>query len=467
MTELSQPLPESSAAEDQASTARRPVRSRWARRLWTVPWKWTVGALLTQTLLGAVLVFGWLQRWTCRTAVKTWWRHAGRPGRTLALGLAPDPALAAHVHAPDWFRALPAGTMGAADGGTSRRWLGSLRANFRTGWQGLLNTLALTLPAGVLMQLGWWGGWQNSFHKGYEQFLVGPAVSWLGIMLFVGAMFYLPLALARQAVTGQWREFWRWSTTWTLVRHAWAGCAALAVLGAFLNVGAMALKTWPAFLPQARTSERIQELVKAGLDPAAAAQSLTFPPGAPDWNQLTEAEARAILDRHFVFAGFVVFGSLLVWRGLAGRVYASAVVRAVQRGALGEEQLSEREWRTLAGFGLLRTREARPRWWPVRLAAWAASRTGRLACAVTVFLGWFLFVGVAYVGEFLAFHPIIGFLNQPLVQIPWFRYVPAHLQDPAPALWLTVLVLVGVLCFSRLSRWFRARRGTPRLAPET
>lgn len=444
------------------AVSREPAAARgaagvWVRRLWSVPWKLAVGTWLTQTWLGGLLVAGWMQRWTCRAAVRRWWVLAGKPGRRLDAAAGVLPELAGFARAPHWISGPPVGALGAGPGESPKGFLAGLRLNFRLGLQALLNTLALTLPGGVLMLLGWWGGWQNSFHKGYEEFLVGPTVSWLGILLFIAAMFYLPMALARQAVTGQWREFWRGSTVWTVVRHGWAGCAGLALLAAALNLGVMGLKAWPSFVPQAKTSERIRALVATGLDPREAARQLSFPVGEPDWNRLTEDEARRILDRHFLASGLAVFLALLVLRGWAGRVYAGALVRAVRRGALGEEQLSEAEWRTLSALGLLRTEEGPRRVWLVRAAVWAASRTGRFVCAALVFAGWFFFIGFAYVSAFLAYHPIVSFLNQPLMQWPVFRYVPAHLEDPAPAWVLTVLVLAGVWVGRRVLRRFRRR----------
>ena len=76
----------------------------------------------------------------------------------------------------------------------------------------------MILPVGALWLLSWWGGWQNSFHKGYEQAWVGPVVGLLGIGLFLPVMTYVPLAQARQAATGSWRAFWDLSLIRRLAR---------------------------------------------------------------------------------------------------------------------------------------------------------------------------------------------------------------------------------------------------------
>jgi hypothetical protein len=53
-------------------------------------------------------------------------------------------------------------------------------------------------------------------------------------------------------------------------------------------------------------------------------------------------------------------------------------------------------------------------------------RTTILCAAVLV---WFTFVAQMYVREFLVYHPYRGFMNQPLVQLPWVRFVPAELRS--------------------------------------
>lgn len=300
------------------------------------------------------------------------------------------------------------------------------------------NVLALTLPAGMLWALGWWGGWQNSFHKGYEQAAVGPGVSVLGIALFVAAMCYVPMALTRQAVTGQWQAFWQWRTVVTLLRHSWLPTAALALLFAGLNMGAMTLKSWPYFAPQMRTSA----------NPAPPAGTATpSPRTAPatagiDWDQLTDAQALAHLNRHFLVSAVYVFGALLLLRSAAARIYAGAMLRCVQSGALRGEQLAENERLLLQRLQLhpTRARPPRPSW--NRVLAFTASGTAAALGMLATVLLWLGFVAQIYVSEFLQFHPVIGWLNQPLVQLPWFRYVPPHLQDPSGELALTALVLL-------------------------
>lgn len=433
-----------------------PVRRQSWRRLLTVPIKVTVGAFLTQMVFGGVLVFGWMQSWTRRAAFRAWWRQSAHRDKPFEVLAETDPILRDNRHAPNWL-----GTQGyrrPAPGlrGGFAALVGSALAHARRGVQGLLNVWALTLPGLALMALGWWGGWLNSFHKGYEQHQVGPLVSLVGIALFLAAMFYVPMATVRQAVTDRWRAFWQWRVVWTLVRHAGLGMVGLALLFVALNAGAMILKTWPYFMPQAKIEARTRQLEAEGLSREAALLAAQEPPEeGPDWNRLTDAEALAILNRHFFLSGFYLFGALLLLRTTAARVYAGAVQRAIQDGSLGEDRLAEEEWRVLHTLGLLEVRPPRRRSAPVRWIAWAATRTGRLVCGIVLLFVWFAFVAQTYIAQFFHFHPVFGWLNQPLVQLPWFRYIPAHLADPVEE-WFAALVAILLLGLGALV--FRSRQ---------
>lgn len=416
-----------------------PARHRWRRRA-KASLGFLLGAWCTQSLLGAVFVFGWLQRRTQRAAWQYWWKHGPRREPDFATSDALGDAGQELGVGPHGCQA--SGGAGATGGGkaTGRKVLGTGLIYLRLGFQGLLNVSALTLPAGVLWSLSWWGGWQNSFHKGYEEAYVGPLVGVLGIFLFVAAMVYVPLALARQAVTGQWRAFWQWRTVTVLLRRSWIPNAFIALLFCGLNFGAMALKTGPYFVPQVKT------LAKATVEEAPGTRG-----SGVDWNELTEAEALAFLNRYYLFSGGYLFAALILLRTAMARVYAGAVLRAVQGGALGEEELAESEWRILHRLELLQRRPAPPqsRW--IRLARWAATRSAAVVGAVATGSLWLAFVAQIYVSEFLNYHPVVGWLNQPLVQLPWFRYVPAGLESRAGEIVFTMLAL-GCVIVSFLRR---------------
>jgi hypothetical protein len=49
----------------------------------------------------------------------------------------------------------------------------------------------------------------------------------------------------------------------------------------------------------------------------------------------------------------------------------------------------------------------------------------------TLLVVWLGFVAKVYVGEFFNYHPVVGFVNHPLIQAPCCNYVPAHLGTPS------------------------------------
>ena len=190
-------------------------RGGWPWRALMFVWKYAIGVLLCLTPVSAILAVGWSYRLMQRSTLKRWHRLSGfgadGTGFTdFALG---DSRTADHVGWPNWILGSPDAEwrIDAGPGRVTvlvRRLVGSIWANLRIGVQATINTALLVLPCGALWLLSWWGGWQNSFHKGYEQAWVGPVVGILGIVLFILVMTYVPMAQARQASAGSWRAFW-------------------------------------------------------------------------------------------------------------------------------------------------------------------------------------------------------------------------------------------------------------------
>jgi hypothetical protein len=63
----------------------------------------------------------------------------------------------------------------------------------------------------------------------------------------------------------------------------------------------------------------------------------------------------------------------------------------------------------------------------VRAVGGVASLTARSGAVALAALLWLAFVAQIFVSEFLHYHPFVGWLNQPLVLLPWFHYVPPGL----------------------------------------
>ncbi len=355
-------------------------------------WRALVGALLCQGLPSSVLVVGWTQRLMQRETLRSWHgqrRDAGPPDfETFA---AADEATAGAACPPAWV-------LGPAPRARLRDRVRGLWDNARLGIAATCNVWALTLPGCVLWLFSWYDGWSNSFNKGYEQAEVGPLVSLLGTALFIGAMLYVPMAQARQAATGSFRAFWDVRLVWDLARRRWWPYVRLAALYALLFVPVMILKTAPIAFDR-----------------------------LPGYASRDDARVLELLATYFFWSGLLVFGAYVLVRRAAARIYACAVLDALRAGALLQEQLAPLERSALDRLGLLHPEPAPERHVVVRAlrgaGLWAA-RSAAVAAAAAIWLG---FVAQIYVSEFLNYHAALGWLNQPLVQLPFFRYIPPGL----------------------------------------
>jgi hypothetical protein len=419
MTTLAPPVIETSAAPS-------PPPAQWFWRCVLAPIKLFWGAIFCQSLLGSLLIVGWTQRFGQRTVLKRWWAASKKKNESFENFLSNDRRTREHLHWPNWFVQQP---LPAADASFFARVFalaGSLVRNSKLGWQGILNTWLLTLPAGALWLFAWHFGWDNSFNKGYEQFWVGPALGWMGIMAFIAVMFYLPMAQARQSATGHWKSFFQFALIWRLVRQRWIANLGLAILYAAVSMPLMLLTFMPIFFPN--ISPKLE--------------------GAPP------AQAIAALNAFYFWAAFFVFPAFVFLRWVAARIYAGAVLQAVQGGGLAHDALDEFEWRTLHRLELLAIQPSRPRHFLVRLAAWAATRAGRIAAGFFTFLVWFGFVVQIFIGAFFSYRGPATWLNQPLVQLPWFHHIPARLKNPGPEILFAGMVLLAIWAIPAVIRSF-------------
>ena len=424
--------------------------SRVGRWFWGAV-KYLVGVLGTQGLVGAIVVIGWSYRVAQRAAWKVWWGRGGAGHGSFAEFLAAREETRRQVRWPNWFvdqeaREIWRGEAGEVKGGRVRRaWrvlFGSLAVNFRLGWQGILNVWLFTLPGCLLLWFAWYDGWNNSFSKGYEHFEVGPLTGVAGIGLFIMAMLYVPLAQARQAVTGEWRAFYDFGLIARLALRGWLGCLVLAGFYAAVSVPVGMLKTLPMFFPQ--------------MNPAQAAEVAALAP------ELAKVKVEGILGRYFFSAALVVFPAYVLLRVLGARLYARGILRGLRDGWVSPGDLAGNERAILERLELVRVGERRA--WPklveviARTGSWGA-RVGALGALGFV---WFLFVAQIFVTEFFSYHPAVGWLNQPLVQVPWFKYLPESVEKPGDEVGFLLLVLgviVAVRGVRRVGRFLRGAGG--------
>ncbi len=372
-------------------------------------WKFLFGVLLTQTLLGSILVVGWTWRAAQRAVQKRWWKLSGATGACFcdfvqcssfhrSLGGWPNWIL---EHNRAWLSAHR--TPGSAKlARIGKSLVHSLWLNLKIGVQAIFNTWVLTMPGCVMMLFSWYAGWHNSFNKGYEQAIVGPVTGFGGIALFIAAMYYVPMAQIRQASTGDWRAFYQFKLVWQLIRKKWLACFALALLYTAFSVPVTILKTVPEFFIQ--------------MNPSLADRS--------------PAELLKFAKTYYFYSAFILFAAFVILRIAAARIYAASLLANLQSGALTEESLAENEWETLHRLDLLTVPPQPERHVLVRTAAWLGTRMGRIVTGFALFLVWFSFVGQVYISEFFMKSPNgRGWLNQPLVQLPWFNYIPNSLKQ--------------------------------------
>jgi hypothetical protein len=238
---------------------------------------------------------------------------------------------------------------------------------------------------------------------------VGPLTGWLGIVCFIVAMFYVPLAQARQAATGSCRAFYEFRFVWRLVKGRWRGSLWLALLYALLALPVGILKTAPAFFPQWN----------------------------PALEDATDAEVLRILNAYYFWSSAAVLGCFVLLKLSAARVYAASLLSAVERGSIDRDQLHSWERSALDQLGLLQPSQFRTRHPVVRTATGAGRLVRGSALGLATFVLWFSFVAQIFVSEFFNYHPLDsvrghflgGWMNQPLVQLPWFNYTPSSLES--------------------------------------
>jgi hypothetical protein len=359
-------------------------------------WRWFVGAIFTLTPLTAILVVGWTQRATARTVARNWHRRAGNAANTFADFAAEDPETSRLAHWPRWIMADDAGALFAQTRRSgplrglaliARALFGSLWLNAKAGVGALIPIAIVAAPAGVLFLMSWWGGWENSFNKGYEQAWVGPTVAFAGIIYFVVVMTLLPLAEVRQAVNASWRAFFDIAFLRRAAREVRLGLIGLAALFVTAGFVVAALKIAPLGL-----GNTLQ----------------------------TAKDVERVAGQYPLLIAAVLFPLYLALRLAAARVYARAAVKIAARD--GGEPFAARERALLERLSLAADGPPRQRGALARVVVGSGSfAAGTLASAVT-FAVWFGFVGEIYVAQFLA-HDWTHWVNHPLVQLPWVSSV--------------------------------------------
>ena len=365
-------------------------------------WKLALGILLSTSLFLSVLVVGWTARLMQRTALKSWWRRHRQPFRKMlrfrdvATG---RPGWVEHAGWPNWLVSQSIGD--DLRRGQVHRLLGGLWLNFRIGVQMAFNTGIILIIPCLMWSFSWFAGWQVSFNKVYEYFANGMALGWTGILLFVVAMFYVPMAQARQAVSGEWRAFYDFRLIRRIIRRRWFLCALLATGYAVTGFVIMILMSIPM-------SPELQDYLN------------TLPP---------EKQVQ-IGKLYFLGAAVFIFPAYVALRWWAARIYASAVSQMMARGEIKPEELSPAE---RLGFPpeVINAPDAAAEWRRRdAVLSWTLSAPFRFGAGVLVFFAWLVFVFEIYIAQFFVYRGPRVWFNHPLVQLPWSDYTPSSHAEP-------------------------------------
>ena len=361
------------------------------------------------SLLSAVVVLGWVLRLMQRRILAHWWKRRTDPTQHAelrgylaaqsALGVAASPVrLVVGDRLREGWQALQAGPWWRRPARLLALAVGGLGRNVTRGLGGVLAVGLVTWPVGTLWLMGWQAGWNVSFHKVYEESSMGPTSGLIGILLYALVMIYLPMAQAHQAAAGDWTAFFQVRIVRRLIMSRGGATFMLAVAYVLLVIPVNVLLVIPMFMPQMM----------------------------PAVEDMTNAELIQLLRRFGLLMGLVVLPMYLALRLFAARVYAGAMLDLLRREPQRAHELPVPMRQALDALGHIPAEPApRP-----HLVVTGMMKSLRLACVAATILAWIAVASQLYVVEFMNNHGQRGWLNHPLIQVPWTTYIPPALKLP-------------------------------------
>jgi len=403
---MTTPLLESRPASGVRPTPSKPTGGLLSWPGWALGWLWAfaVGAVFCTQLALSFLVLGWLGRWVRGRVLRGLYLASPRRDVVPLADACAD--LGERVPGrPHWFL-----RDGSSEKPTARTFLGrllwpvwSVGVNLQMGLKLFVGTWLVLGWACLLLFFGWEYGWEISFGKVYERSFVGASTTFLALTLCAVLLPYALLAQVHMAVTGELKSVLDHRLIRRMIRVSLVPLIALAVL--LLGFGTI--------FEGLKSVGRLAMGNHLGSEPTAA-------------------EIRALdglLRTYFFWSCVGLMAALLVVKGVAARIYRGALVQLLRRGEVRPDELPLALRRWVVGLRL--DAPATPVA-PSRL--WSAARfVGRGGLRVALFLALFLFLFRGHVGVFLTYDPgpASSFLNQPLVQAPWFGFTPGNLEELA------------------------------------
>ncbi len=377
------------------------------KRLLRIFWLLLICTIWCQTLFTSILALGWVYRWVRYRVSQRLFRLSAIAETTTWQEFASnDESLTPVRDIPHLFRRQP-GIPSPKNSAFKciHEWLHACWLNFRVGLGAIVTTWSLTLFPCAMWAIAWYTGWQISFTKMYEESATGFSLGFSGLLILTVLMLYVPLAQARHAFTGDWHSFFDWRFICALLWRRPLQLFLLAIGYVMANIVLTIFKALPTFLPT--------------MNPALA--------------NLSAIAALEFLDQYYFYTGGIAFLLLLALKTIGGNIYSSAVREIWRQSALNPETFHQEEIRL---FNLLEisygSRYQKPGL-VRKILKIPVNVSYRGAMLTLTILVWSLFNFIPFVSEFFNYYPVRGFLNQPLVQLPCFRYVPTHLEAKAAA----------------------------------
>ena len=307
--------------------------------------RFALAVLLCQTPVTAVLVLGWLMRMMHREEAYARARMPGARARMAGQNrAAPRPVL------PNWI-----GKEGVA-GGQLSRLFGSAVENLRQGVAATFTVFIGTAPFTVLWLLSWWGGWENSFNKGYEQAWVGPTIGLVATAFALPLLVYQPMALAHQATQGSIRAYFDYATVLGLIRSVMWRYLGLSILIVAAALAVLVAKAAPVFIEHWR----------------------------PGFMDRDSSAVQAFANSYRFWVSAVVLTLVIFLRRASARLHARAT------------------------YNLARQSPS---------LTWIGACVG-VVQVVFLMAIWFALVAQIYVGQFFNHH-WFGWINVPILGLPW------------------------------------------------
>lgn len=342
-----------------------------------------------QTLLTSILALGWVYRWVRHRVSQKLFKLSPMAEKISWQQFANNfEALTAVCDTPNLFRRQ----RGISSPSHSvfkyiHDWLHGSWLNFRVGLEGMVTTFLLTLFPGVIWVLAWYTGWHISYTKMYEESATGFSLGFLGLMLYIVMMLYVPSAQARHAFTNDWHSFFDWRFIRMALWQRPGQLLLLAIGYVITNIVLTFFKALPTFLTTIN----------------------------PTLTTLSSQEALEFLNQYYFYTGGIAFLFFLALRAMGGNIYSSAVWEMWCHSKINPEAFNRQEVQL---FELLQV-DYGCRYQKPGLARKILGIPLKISYRGTILtltvLVWGVFNFIPFVSEFANYYPVRGFLNQPLV----------------------------------------------------